>query len=42
MAKVEGLGLAEQRADGRIGLLAVVDADDPAVPSLLLELRVDR
>jgi hypothetical protein len=41
VAKVEGLGLAEQRADGWIGLLAVVDADDPAVPSLLLELRVD-
>jgi hypothetical protein len=39
MAKVEGLALVGRR-DDRIDLVAVVDADDPAVPSLLLELVV--
>jgi hypothetical protein len=39
VAKVEGLALAGQ-SDDRINLVAVVDADDPAVPSLLLELQV--
>jgi hypothetical protein len=37
--KVEGLALAGHRED-RIDLVSVVDADDPAVPSLLLELEV--
>jgi hypothetical protein len=40
VAKVEGLALAAHR-DDRIDLVAVVDADDPTVPSLLLELVVD-
>ena len=39
VAKVEGLALAGQR-DDVLGLVAVVDADDHAVPSLLLELEV--
>ena len=39
VAKVEGLGLAGHH-DGRVDLVAVVDADDPEVPSLLLELAV--
>jgi hypothetical protein len=39
VAKVEGLALVG-RQDDRIDLVAVVDADDPAVPSLLLELVV--
>ena len=38
VSKVEGLALAGQR-DDVLDLVAVVDADDPAVPSLLLELR---
>lgn len=37
--KVEGLGLVEE-ADGVLDLLAVVDADDPRVPSTVLALRV--
>ncbi len=41
VAKVEGLALTEERPD-RLDLVAVVDADDPAVPSLLLELVVRR
>jgi Family of unknown function (DUF6910) len=39
VAKVEGLALAGRR-DGRIDLVAVVDADDPAIPSMLLELSL--
>lgn len=39
VAKVEGLALAGYR-DDLLDLVAVVDADDPAVPSLLLELAV--
>jgi hypothetical protein len=39
VAKVEGLGLAREK-DGVVELVAVVDADDPAVPSLLLNLDV--
>jgi hypothetical protein len=39
VAKVEGLALAGHH-DDRIDLVAVVDADDPTVPSLLLELEV--
>ena len=39
VAKVEGLALVGVR-DDRFDLVAVVDADDPAVPSLLLELVV--
>jgi hypothetical protein len=39
VAKVEGLALAGRRGDV-IDLVAVVDADDPTVPSLLLELTV--
>ncbi|MDX6372470.1 MAG: hypothetical protein QOD98_1458 [Nocardioidaceae bacterium] len=39
VAKVEGLALVGQR-DDVLDLVAVVDADDPAVPSLLLELTV--
>jgi hypothetical protein len=39
VAKVEGLALADHRGD-RVDLVAVVDADDPAVPSQLLELTV--
>jgi hypothetical protein len=39
VAKVEGLALVSQAA-GRIELVAVVDADDPDVPSQLLELVV--
>jgi hypothetical protein len=39
VAKVEGLALAGRRAD-EIDLVAVVDADDPAVPSQLLEMTV--
>ena len=41
VAKVEGLALAGRDGD-RTDLVAVVDADDPAAPSLLLELRVTR
>jgi uncharacterized protein DUF6910 len=41
IAKVEGLGLAAER-DGVIELVAVVDADDPLVPSALIELSVTR
>jgi hypothetical protein len=41
VAKVEGLALAGRR-DDVLDLVAVVDADDPAVPSLLLELAVSR
>jgi hypothetical protein len=41
VAKVEGLALVEHRGDA-VDLVAVVDADDPAVPSLLLELTVLR
>jgi hypothetical protein len=37
--KVEGLALAAD-ADETLDLVAVVDADDPGVPSLLLELQV--
>jgi hypothetical protein len=39
VAKVEGLALVGHR-DDRIDLVAVVDADDPNVPSLLLELSL--
>jgi hypothetical protein len=39
VAKVEGLALAGRR-DDVLDVVAVVDADDPAVPSLLLELEV--
>jgi hypothetical protein len=39
VAKLEGLALAGQR-DDVLDLVAVVDADDPAVPSLLLQLEV--
>jgi hypothetical protein len=39
VAKVEGLALAGQH-DDVLDLVAVVDADDPEVPSLLLELSV--
>ncbi|WP_028651006.1 DUF6910 family protein [Nocardioides halotolerans] len=39
VAKLEGLALAGRR-DDVLDLVAVVDADDPAVPSLLLELAV--
>jgi hypothetical protein len=39
VSKVEGLALAGQR-DDVLDLVAVVDADDPAVPSLLLELEI--
>jgi hypothetical protein len=39
VAKVEGLALAGRR-DDVLDLVAVVDADDPAVPSLLLELEI--
>ena len=39
VAKVEGLALAGQH-DDLLDLVAVVDADDPEVPSLLLELAV--
>ena len=42
VAKVEGLALAGPVTDGRLDLVAVVDADDPDVPSLLLELVVSR
>ncbi len=38
--KVEGLGLREVRADG-VRLIAVVDVDDPLVPSVELTVRVD-
>ena len=38
--KVEGLGLREVRDDG-VRLVAVVDADDPLVPSAHLSVRVD-
>jgi hypothetical protein len=41
VAKVEGLAVARERP-GRLDLVAVVDADDPGVPSLLLELEVTR
>ena len=37
--KIEGLGLRSYDADGA-SLLAVVDADDPSVPSAALSLRV--
>ena len=39
VSKVEGLTLAGRHGD-RLDLVAVVDADDPAVPSLLLELQI--
>jgi hypothetical protein len=39
VAKVEGLALAGH-GEGRLDLVAVVDADDPAIPSQLLELVV--
>jgi hypothetical protein len=39
VAKVEGLALVGHR-DDEVDLVAVVDADDPGVPSLLLELTV--
>lgn len=39
VAKVEGLALVGHR-DDEVDLVAVVDADDPTVPSLLLELAV--
>ena len=38
--KVEGLGLVRE-ADGVLDLVAVVDADDPALPSTMLGLRVE-
>ena len=38
--KVEGLGLRQVRHDG-VDLIAVVDADDPSVPSAELAVRVD-
>ncbi|GIM93157.1 DUF6910 family protein [Paractinoplanes toevensis] len=37
--KVEGLAISETATDG-LGLIAVVDADDPAVPSQRLALRL--
>jgi len=40
VAKVEGLALVGHR-DDVLELLAVIDADDPEVPSLLLELQVE-
>lgn len=40
VAKVEGLALAGYR-DDLLDLVAVVDADDPTVPSLLLDLTVE-
>lgn len=39
VAKVEGLAVTEHHADG-VHLLATVDADDPAEPSLAVHLRV--
>jgi hypothetical protein len=39
VAKVEGLAVAGRRGDV-LDLVAVVDADDPTVPSVLLELEV--
>jgi hypothetical protein len=39
VAKVEGLAVVGQR-DDVLDLVAVVDDDDPSVPSLLLELEV--
>ena len=39
VAKVEGLAVVGRRGD-RLELVAVVDADDHAVPSLLLDLEV--
>ena len=39
VAKVEGLGLVRHH-DDVLDLVAVVDADDPEVPSLMLELAV--
>jgi len=39
VAKVEGLAVAGRR-DEVLDLVAVVDADDPTAPSLLLELVV--
>ena len=41
VAKLEGLALVGHR-DDVLDLVAVVDADDPEVPSLLLELVVER
>ena len=38
MHKVEGLALREVR-DGQVHLLAVVDDDDPGVPSAEIDLR---
>jgi hypothetical protein len=38
--KIEGLALGDIRGDG-VSLVAVVDADDPLVPSLELAVRVD-
>jgi hypothetical protein len=41
VAKVEGIAVAGH--DGqRLELVAVVDADDPTVPSLLLDLQLER
>ncbi|MCW2612817.1 MAG: uncharacterized protein JWM15_4063, partial [Cryptosporangiaceae bacterium] len=40
VAKVEGLALRSS-GGGRADLLAVVDADDPAASSMLLQLAVD-
>jgi hypothetical protein len=40
VAKVEGLAVVRHDGD-RVDLVAVVDADDPGVPSLLLELAVE-
>ena len=39
VAKLEGLALVRQR-DDVLEVVAVIDADDPTVPSLLLELEV--
>jgi hypothetical protein len=39
VAKLEGLALVAER-DGVLDLVAVIDADDPEVPSLLLELEL--
>ena len=41
VAKLEGLALVGHR-DDVLDLVAVIDADDPEVPSLLLELEVER
>jgi hypothetical protein len=41
VAKVEGVAVAGHDGE-RLALVAVVDADDPAAPSLLLDLRLSR